>query len=148
MSAAKWEAGVRGATGKAGQPAGAEAGAVGFNHDATRWGWPGPVGVFSLGLTTDGLADTAGNVCEWCSNLLTDDLLAQGWTEHGQQAGNTPADPGDSTSERALRGGTYLDTAGNCRPAFRYHNSPVIHYDGVGVRFVRVWLPHSGHWTP
>ena len=140
----QWEAGVRGATHTAPPPAGATAGAAGFNHDAARWGRPSPVGAFSLGLTPDGLADTAGNVWEWCSNAASFAQIARGYqTAADQEAAKTAANPGDDFSERAMRGGAFQDTSVNCRLACRYHHTPGSSDVAIGVRLVRLWLPHS-----
>lgn len=145
----QWEAGVRNGTCTAPAPADAESGAVAFNHEATRWGRPSPVGVFGLGLTADGLADTAGNVWEWCSNALNGALLADGYrTEAGRVAAYTPASSTDNTIERALRGGAFYNATDHCRPASRYRYPRDDYNLVIGVRLVRLWLPLSGHWKP
>jgi formylglycine-generating enzyme required for sulfatase activity len=123
-------------------------GPLDFNHARSGWRWPSPVGVFSLSYTSAGVADAAGNVCEWCSNALPGDA-GSGYELDSQQAAAGAAwDPLDETSVRGLRGGACTVAASYCRPAFRNLSSPVEH-DGVfGVRLVRVWPPHSGLRTP
>ena len=110
-----WEAGVGGVRpGKAGPIR-----ALDFNHQATRYWRPSPVGVFSRSHTALGLADTAGNVCEWCVNAP------------------------DSLERQALRGGGCVNTADRCRPAYRDHRPPGGDDDYIGLRLVRCVLPHS-----
>ena len=150
-----WEAGVRGpvlseaaqlrwphATGEDGPSA------LDFNHANSRWGQPSPVGVFSRGLTALGLADTAGNVWEWCSNLLSQDQRSAGYRDEAARlAALLPADALDANSFRALRGGACYSTADGCRVAYRDHDQPDDGGSYIGLRLVRCELPHSGHWT-
>ena len=44
----------------------------------------------------------------------------------------------------ALRGGAYHNTTNHCRPAYRNRNTPDNHNNDIGVRLVRLWLPHAG----
>ena len=54
----------------------------------------------------------------------------------------------DATSMRALRGVAYHGSSIRCRPAFRNRNSPDFRNFDIGVRLVRLWLPHSEPRTP
>ncbi|MBQ0942228.1 SUMF1/EgtB/PvdO family nonheme iron enzyme [Ideonella sp. 4Y16] len=138
----QWEAAARGPL--RGEPAAAHdtpPPATLFNHANTRWARPSPVGCFSRGFTALGLADTQGNVCEFCANALTDEQLARGWHEEADQvAANQPAEDGDR-GDRALRGGAFTDAAARCRASYRLLNRPGLHYGNFGVRLVRVWPP-------
>ena len=49
----------------------------------------------------------------------------------------------DATSMRALRGSACLSATVHCRPAYRDRGTPHGHGGDVGVRLVRLWLPHS-----
>ena len=118
-------------------PAGTQPGALDFNHAATGWNRPSPVGVFSTAYSAAGLADGMGNVWEWCCNSLP-----QGPQPYGEpgslQAAQSPWAGGDRDSPRALRGGAYGNPSDRCRPAVRLHGSPGDHDSGIGVRLVRV----------
>ena len=145
-----WEAAVRGPLHASG--AGATGGVAGdptaFNQAGIRWLRPSPVGVFSASATPLGLQDAAGNVWEWCANALAEESIERGWhrAANRDQAGQWADD--DAPGLRALRGGAFRYSSVNCRPAFRFRNSPVVHYLVIGVRLVRLWLPHSEPRTP
>ena len=114
-----------------------------FNHANTRWLRPSPVGCFSRGITALGLADTQGNVWEFCASALTDEQRLRGWRKlpDRDQAG-VPAAAGDDR-DRSLRGGAFDVTSAQCRPSCRNRNLPGYHYYYIGVRLVRLWPPHS-----
>ena len=112
---------------------GALGGALDFNHVATRWGRPSPVGVFSHGLSGLGAADLAGNALEWCSNLFRPSYES----EEDRAAARTPAPADNGTAPRALRGGGFGSSAVNARAGFRPHSLPDLGYDVVGLRLVR-----------
>ena len=111
-----------------------------FNHAATRWGRPSPVGLFSGSQTSLGVDDLAGNVWEWCCSALNEPARMRGWRSPAdRQAANLPANIGDETSQRALRGGAYRSTAGGCRAALRSFSRPWTQDGGVGLRLIRTW---------
>lgn len=144
----QWEAAVRGPAqpGKPPQqrwphPGPADRpGPLDFNHSRTRWLRPSPVGVFSSGLTAQGVADAAGNVWEWCSNARPD---TEGWTAAAQRQANTHAAPADGVTPRALRGGSYDNRADRCRAGYRSRGLPGLGSNDGGLRLVRCVLPHS-----
>ena len=151
-----WEAGVWGPdvtglprpAGWAHLPAGHSPGVLDLNH-GYRLRQTAPVGSYSAGATADGLFDVAGNVWEWCANAWTDEQRSFGWrTEQLQQAAQVPAEVTDDETRRALRGGAFDFTATQCRPSYRHDNHPGYLINNFGVRLVRWWPPHSGHWTP
>ena len=114
-----------------------------FNHANTRWLRSSPVGCFSRSITPLGLADTQGNVWEFCASPLTAEQRLRGWRKlpDRDQAG-VPAAAGDD-SDCGLRGGAFGNTASRCHPSFRAHSHPDDRNDSLGVRLVRVWPPHS-----
>ena len=149
-SEALWEAGMRGpwAGGRfdpARQPVWSYPapetgpGALDFNHANTRWGQPSPVGSFSTSYTAQGVADAHGNALEWsCSKVE-----GSGYDDAGLQAAEERWDANDKASNRALRGGSYDDAAGDCRVAYRYQQRPGDGNSSIGLRLVRCVLPHS-----
>lgn len=105
-------------------------GAMLFNHAATGWGLPSPVGCWGASRSPLGLLDGAGNVWNWCANLKDDDWRSpvngrpvQASAEAGQRL-------------RALRGGGYLNTAAHCRAGLRVGNAPGSFGDDGGFRLV------------
>jgi formylglycine-generating enzyme required for sulfatase activity len=73
-----------------------------------------------------GVYDMHGNVWEWCQD---------GWHENydGAPTDGRAWEQG-SDNQRVVRGGSWLDLAGDCRAAFRFRSAPDIRDDGVGVR--------------
>ena len=145
-----WEAAVRGPrhAPSAGPTGWVDDDPAAFNHAPTRWLRPSPVGVFSASATPLGLQDAAGNAWEWCANAVDNESMAWGWQQAADcDLAGSHAEPG-AAGLRALRGGACHYSTNLCRPAYRSRDSPDVHYYDFGVRLVRLWLPHSEHWTP
>jgi formylglycine-generating enzyme required for sulfatase activity len=125
-----WEAAVRGprhAAG-AGTTGWVDGDPAAFNHAPTRWLRPSPVGVFSASATPLGLQDAAGNAWAWCANAVDSDSMARGWQQAADRdLAGTHAEQ-DARGLRALRGGAFVSTAVDCRPAVCLRNSPDVHY--------------------
>ncbi|MDY7095161.1 MAG: SUMF1/EgtB/PvdO family nonheme iron enzyme [Acidobacteriota bacterium] len=79
------------------------------NFDQSAGGHPTPVGIYPAGAGAHGHLDLAGNVWEWCSDELDNDL-------------------------RPLRGGAWWVVAGFLRSAVRRRVEPDRRYDGFGFR--------------
>ena len=113
-------------------------GPLAFNHAATGWLRPSPVGVFSLAYSPAGLADGQGNVWEWCVNSLP-----AGPNDYDSPAGRAEAqaawDAGVLPTPRAVRGGTYHALACDCRPAYRSCANAEDGGSDIGLRLVQVW---------
>ena len=118
-----------------------------FNHAATGWRQPSPVGAFALAYSAGGLADGAGNVWEWCVNSLPQGPRA--YSDPGSQdEAQSDWQAADGSTLRALRGGAFHYDTIHCRPALRLQIRPGYLSLGFGVRLVRLWLPHSEPRTP
>lgn len=81
-----------------------------------------------------GLYDMHGNVWEWCLDWYADDITA-----HGGKVNIDPATPantlsGASGAIRVRRGGSWIDAAGYCRPAFRSSYAPTYRGSDIGFR--------------
>ena len=81
-----------------------------------------PVGVYSTGASPYGAMDMAGNVWEWCQEMI------DGGSLHG--------DPG-SKPRGVLRGGSWEgNIPGDFRTSFRQHQFPSYMYYTIGFRCV------------
>lgn len=131
-SEAEWEKAARGTDGRI-YPWGNEFDAGKANVAETGIGRPSAVGCFPRGASPYGCLDMAGNVWEWTRSL---------WGK--EPAFSYPYDPLDGREQRdasdeirrVLRGGSYWNTRGSARCAYRARDLP--HYrDGhIGFRLV------------
>jgi formylglycine-generating enzyme required for sulfatase activity len=83
-----------------------------------------PVG--SLAANAYGLFDMHGNVWEWCSD----------WYGYYSKSAQTNPKGLLSGSDRVLRGGSWGDSAVNCRSTCRLSIYPNYHRDSIGFRLV------------
>jgi len=92
------------------------------------WAIHAPVGSFAP--NPFGLHDVHGNCWEWCQD---------GYEGHfyGRPAGKDPLSSPESSADRVLRGGAFIDTAAQARSAYRSHNSPLLVTDNLGLRPAR-----------
>ncbi len=93
-------------------------------------GYTAPVGSYARGVSPYGAHDMAGNVWEWCADWYKDDAYAS------YAKGSTA--PPSSGSLRVNRGGSWYDTAGYVRSAYRSRDTPGIRYLNLGFRPARV----------
>jgi formylglycine-generating enzyme required for sulfatase activity len=98
-----------------------------LNFDQTNIHETSPVGVFPMGESDYGAMDMAGNVFEW----VEDDFHGNydGAPDDGKAWINEPRG-----SNRVLRGGSWLGSAGRCRSAYRDGNGPGGRNSDVGFR--------------
>ena len=85
-----------------------------------------------------GLYDTSGNLWEMCQDWAEDNITA-----HGGKVNIDPADPtktlsGATVTQRILRGGSWYNVAGSCRPAIRSPGSPSVRNYTSGFRVLCV----------
>jgi len=126
---AEWEYAARGKDGRKypwGNKPRPDASLANFNSNV---GHPTPVGVYPAGATPDGICDLAGNVWEWCEDV---------W--HGSYEG-APEDGSAWVEEsrgvaRVVGGGSWFNSAGYCRSAYRRIGIADARIDNYGFRVV------------
>ncbi|MGA1134033.1 MAG: SUMF1/EgtB/PvdO family nonheme iron enzyme [Prochlorotrichaceae cyanobacterium] len=91
-----------------------------------------PVGTFPANAW--GLYDMHGNVREWCLDHWHNSYEEK--PEELRQSGNTAWLKSDESKYRLLRGGSWVNSARNCRSASRDNSSPDIRYNNFGFRVV------------
>ena len=84
------------------------------------------VGSLPAGASWCGALDMAGNVWEWVADWYDDSY-------YGDSPPENPAGP-DSGTDRAMRGGAWIDTEAWVRCTVRHQNPPWSRCDDVGFR--------------
>ena len=78
-----------------------------------------------------GLYDLSGNVFEWCWDVYDEDYYANSPKDN-------PRGPAqDPNKNRVIRGGSWLETALNCRSCVRHGYYPILQFNGAGFRVIR-----------
>ncbi len=90
-----------------------------------KYQYTAPVGQFKPNAL--GLFDMSGNVWEWCYDWKGTYTADAQTNPVGAAAG----------SSRVLRGGSWVNTASNCRAAIRINDAPVVRSNFCGFRLVR-----------
>jgi formylglycine-generating enzyme required for sulfatase activity len=96
-------------------------------YDANSMDRTHPVGLKKANAL--GFYDMSGNVWEW-----TGDFYAENYYQKSGR--DNPRGPDEGT-DRALRGGCWLDRAKDCRAAIRFHFNPANSFKSIGFRLVR-----------
>ncbi len=128
---AEWEKAARGQDGQA-YPWGSkfEAGRLNAKEGEQQVNTITPVGIYPTGVSPFGVFDSAGNVWEWCATQ---------WRKaypYDVQEDEWARDYLEATSDRVLRGGSWLGDQGSAGCARRRRNYPYLHNRDFGCRLV------------
>ena len=81
-----------------------------------------------------GLYDMHGNVWEWCLDWYEDNISAHGGAVNIDPSAPAKTLSGASGASRVIRGGSWINAAGNCRPACRSDGTPSNRHGYNGFR--------------
>ena len=133
---AEWEYAARGGKDGLKYPWGNDITPENANYSGSKWKGTSPVR--SYPANARGLSDMAGNVWEWVADWYDEDY-------HGTFTSNEPAEdprgPDRQTGVRVVRGGSYVDDAGDLRVSYRGRYVPVYWSYTFGFRCVREVVP-------
>jgi formylglycine-generating enzyme required for sulfatase activity len=129
---AEWEKAARGADGRI-YPWGDSFDASRAKTDEGDKGGTTPVGSYPTGASPYGAQDMIGNVFQWTSSIYRSYPYS---LNDGRETLN-------STDNRVLRGGTWVNNPGYARAAYRIHNNPVDADFSRGFRLALA-VPNSG----
>ena len=102
---------------------------------ARRYNRPMPVGQFPKGVSTEGIADLAGNVWEWC----LDEYSPTAYQQNGKDVSQNPLNLRfrDVLRARVIRGGAWDVGSAFLRSGLRFKFYPLDSTHTIGFRVVR-----------
>jgi serine/threonine protein kinase len=128
---AEWEKAARGTDGRKYPWGRAEPGPTHANF-GRRDGAPMPVGSHPDGASPYGIQDLAGNVWEWCEDVLDEDFYATGPTHNPRNTKQT------KRSQLVMRGGSWMYDASSLRTYARVGFEAHYRFAGGGFRCARL----------
>jgi len=102
-------------------------------NNAKKYSATAPVASFTSNPW--GLYDMSGNVNEWCSDIWDEDYYKRSPLEDPKGPSNPPF---INDERRIIRGGSWEESAGDCRSAHRYSFPPDSKNDIIGLRVVMI----------